>query len=183
MVTFLDVGLLNYFSVIFPVILVFAIVYAVLKQTKILEDNPVIIAIISIVIALITLLFEDVLNIIKFMTPWFVLLFVFLVLLLTIYKLLGATEEDLASVIRTDKPVQWAVFGTAIIIVFAAFASVMGQKVGPYLGGQQNTTEVATGSFQQNIFATLFHPKVLGLVVILAVAIFSIALLTTKETS
>ena len=47
MATFLDVGLFSYFNVIFPVLLIFALVFALLQKTKILGTNITINAIIA----------------------------------------------------------------------------------------------------------------------------------------
>ena len=78
MATFLDTGLLSYFSVIFPALLVFVIVYALLEKTKLLGENKAIHAIAAIAIALMLMLSRNIMNVINYMAPWFVLLFVFL---------------------------------------------------------------------------------------------------------
>ena len=48
MATFLDLGLLNYFAVIFPALIVFVIVYAVFEKFKLLGENKTLHAIIAI---------------------------------------------------------------------------------------------------------------------------------------
>ena len=42
MATVLDIGLLEYFSIIFPAILIFLLVFALLQKIKILGDNKTI---------------------------------------------------------------------------------------------------------------------------------------------
>ncbi|MFC1801758.1 hypothetical protein ACFLZB_04825 [Nanoarchaeota archaeon] len=189
MATFLDVGLLQYFSVIFPVLLVFAIVFAILTTTKILGENKTINALVAVVLALMVLLVPDIVDVINFMAPWFVLVFIFLILLILVYRILGATEKDIGDFIKTDRPIKWAIFAVGLIILLAALGTVFGQKVGPYLGGAETsnvTTDdiqsgVATGNWEQNLFATLFHPKILGVILIFAIAIFAIVLLGAKQ--
>lgn len=189
MVTFLDIGLLQYFSVIFPVLLVFAVVFSILTTTKILGDNRAIDALVAVVLALMILLVPDLVDIINFMAPWFVLVFIFLILLLLVYRILGATDKDIAEFVWKDRPIKWAIFAVGIIIFLAALGTVFGQKIGPYLAseGTENVTSeeiqsgVATGSWEQNLFATLFHPKILGVILIFAIAVFAIALLGAKQ--
>ncbi len=185
MVTFLDIGLLNYFSIIFPALLVFSIVFALLTTTKILGGNKLIDALVAVALGFMVLLSEDIVAIINYMAPWFVLIFVFVVLLVLVYRTLGATEQDIGDFIRTDRPIKWAIFSIGIIIFLAAVGNVVGEKIGPYLGDQVDTnvttvdiqTGVATGSWSQNVGATFFHPKILGFVLIMVIAVFTIALL------
>ncbi|MCK4589783.1 MAG: hypothetical protein KAT77_05025 [Nanoarchaeota archaeon] len=184
MATFLDVGLLNYFSIIFPALLVFAVVFALLTTTKVLGTNKSINAIIAVVLGFMVLLSEDIVKVINFMAPWFVLIFIFVVLLVLVYRTAGATEKDMTEFIRTDRSVKWAIFAVGVIIFLAALGTVLGQNIGPYL--QENATieeiqsGVATGSWEQNITATLFHPKILGVIMVLVIAVFTIALLGMK---
>lgn len=188
MVTFLDLGLLEYFSVIFPALLIFAIVFAILTLTKVLGENKLIIALVSLALGFMALLSEDVVAIINYMSPWFVLVLVFVILLILIYRTLGATEKDVGDFIRTDKPVKWIIFAVGAVIFLVALGTVLGERIGPYLGDQPDanvTTEdiqsgVATGSWSQNVGATLFHPKILGVLLIVLIAAFTIAILGMK---
>ena len=186
MVTVLDVGLLNYFSTVFPAILVFAVVFAILTTTKILGENKTISAVVAIILALLVLIYPDITNLINYMAPWFVLVFIFAILLLLIYRIFGATEKDIATYLRTDRPLNWAILAVGIIILIAAVANVFGQRALSGAGQIPNETAAAEGvgtpSFESNIFNTLFHPKVLGLLLILAIAVFTIILLGGKTT-
>ncbi|MFH1276585.1 MAG: hypothetical protein ABIH82_05735, partial [Candidatus Woesearchaeota archaeon] len=89
MATVLDVGLLEYFGVIFPVILVFALVYAVLHKTKVIGESPAINAIIAVVAGLLMLLSEQALEVVNFMLPWFAVLILFLLLMIMVFKMFG----------------------------------------------------------------------------------------------
>lgn len=186
MATFLDVGLLNYFSIIFPALLVFAIVYAILNTTKIIGGNKSLDAIVAVALGFMVLLSEDIVQVINFMAPWFVLVFIFVLLLVLVYRTAGATDKDITEYIRTDRSVKWAIFAVGIIIFLAGLGTVLGQNIGPYLqGGNATTIEdiqsgVATGDWEQNVTATLFHPKILGVIMVLVIAVFAIALLGMK---
>jgi hypothetical protein len=187
MATFLETGLLNYFSIIFPALLVFVLVYALLQKIKILGENKTINILVAIALGFIVLLSESILSIINFAAPWFVIFFIFMVLLLVVFKLMGASDENIANVIRSDKVVQWVILAISIIIVISAFANVYGQRLLPLTLKETNiTTEegevvtTATPSFATNVAAVLFHPKVLGMVFLLLVAVFTIALITKE---
>lgn len=186
MVEFLEIGLLEYFSIIFPAILIFVLVFALLQKIKILGDNKTINALVAVALAFIVLLSRNILSIVNFAAPWFVIFFVFMVLLLTVFKLMGASDENIASVIRGDKVVQWTIIAISLIIVVSAFANVYGQRLLPYTLEENVTVEegeivsTATASYAQNLMAVFFHPKVLGLIFILLVAVFTIALITKE---
>lgn len=186
MVTFLETGLLNYFSIIFPALLIFVLVYALLQKIKILGESKTVNALVAIALGFIVLLSESVLSIINFAAPWFVIFFIFMVLLLVVFKLMGASDENIAGVIRTDKVVQWTIIAISLIIVVAAFANVYGQKLLPFTTEEVNDTEtgetisVATPSFSTNVAAVFFHPKMLGAIFLLLVAVFTIALITKE---
>ena len=183
MATILDVSLLQSFDVIFVPILVFVILFALLQKTKALTDGVGINALISAVAALIILLSETAVKIVNFMVPWFAVAIIFLVLLLLIFQMFGAKDADILSVLKGDKAIIWSILGLGLLILLAAFGSVLGQSVGPYLGdgaptAADGSTSVSSGNFETNVMATLFHPKVLGMLVIFGILIMAVFLLT-----
>jgi hypothetical protein len=186
MVTFLEIGLLRYFSIIFPALLVFALVYALLQKTQMLGKSISMNAIIAIVAAFLVMLSEDVIALINFIAPWFILFFLFIVLLLIVYKIFGASDENLKSFITTDRPVQWAIFAVGVLIVVAGLSHVYGQRLLPVtLENETNLTSVqavgtATSSFRENVTRIFFNPKIIGLILIMFIAVFAIALLTRE---
>ncbi|MFH0701376.1 MAG: hypothetical protein V2A62_02985 [Candidatus Woesearchaeota archaeon] len=195
MATVLDLGLVNYFSNIYPVLIVWAIVFALLQKTKVIGQSMGINGIISVVIALMTLLSPTLVAIVNFMVPWFALLIIFIVLLMLAFMTFGAKDTDIASVIK-NKTFLWVMIGVCLLIFGAAVGNVMGQQLTEAsfsdgttvinngslpanAAGELSTgTSTATPNFQSNIYAIATHPKVLGMVVLFAVMIFAIALLT-----
>ncbi len=180
MVTFLDITLFQYFNVIFPILLIFAVLFALLQKTKILGENVTINAIISIAVALMSLLSPDVISLINYVAPWFVLVFIFVILLLLVYQLLGATEKDILSALKGDKTIQWTVFGIALVILVAGFAHIWGERMLALQGTPEGADVVEEGEpgFKQNLYTMLFSPKVLGVIFIFLIAIFTIAFLS-----
>lgn len=191
MATVLDIGgILGYFDFIFPMLLVFALVFAILQKTKVIGDAMGINALIAIVASFMVLLSRDVVETINFMIPWFVIALVFFILVILVFQVMGAKEADFASAIK-DRVLRNALIGISIVILIASFAHTFGQSFteaasgdttdassGEVVDGESTTT---SGNFEGNINAIMFNPKVLGLAAIFGIAVFAVALLTNKE--
>lgn len=184
MATILDLGLLGYFKIVFSFILVWALVFALLQKTKILGDKAGLNVLVAVAVAFLVSLSDNVVQIIHFMIPWFAIAIIFFVLLILIFMVFGASEKDIFAYVKGDKSIGWVIIGVVLVIIGASFANVFGQELTQASFEEGTTvdtsggTGVATPSFQQNIYATLFHPKVLGMIVLFAIAIFAIALLS-----
>src|SRR3989344_1172844 len=183
MATVLDVGLIQSFDVIFPFLIVFAMVFAILSKTNVLGKSMGINATVAVASAFMVLFSRTLIEVINFMVPWFAIAIVFFVLLILVFTMFGANEEMFANAIK-DQKLQWALIGVCLLIAVAAFANVLGQQLTEQAfqeGGDVTIdpdTGVATQNFDTNIYSTLFHPKVLGLIVLFAIAIFAIAFLS-----
>ena len=179
MASVLDLGLLQYFSVIFPVILVFVLVYAMLTKFKMLGDSVGINATVAICCAFLAALSESVISMIVFVAPWFVLVFILVLLFLLIMKTFGTTDADIMKVVTKDAAVTWTILGIVIIIIGSGFAFTFGQDV---LEQSQTTGEGSTdsGDFESNLFEIIFHPKILGVLILFVISVMAIALLTGK---
>ncbi len=187
MATFLDVTLLQYFSIVFPLILVFVVTFALLEITKILGENKSINAVVAIVIALITIMSTDILKVVNWVTPWYVLLIFFIFMLYFMFRFMGISEKDFAEKIVVDRSVYWTVIVIAIIIMFSGLGAVYGPKLTPPGSvAQEITTDgiPATGAagsaFEANVYQTIFNPKILGMILVLAICVFAILLLTKE---
>ncbi len=186
MATPLDVGLLQKFDVIFPFLFVLVIVYALLARTKWLEDNKGIAFLISFVLAVMTLFSGIAVKTINRMAPWFVLLVIFVVLLLLAYQALGVKEESILNIV-TGKTyggtIAYWILALMLMIAVGSLTSVVSEEK-PFteLSAGENATQLAAGTGEQvGFWATLFHPKVLGLALILMIAMFTIQKLSSSE--
>ncbi|MBI2102206.1 hypothetical protein HYT55_00050 [Candidatus Woesearchaeota archaeon] len=186
MATVLDLSLLQNFSFIFPFIFVWAIVFAILQKTKATGAALGIDAIIATVVAFMSILSPEIILMINFMIPWFAIAIIFFILLLLLFRIFGAEEKHILSALTSDKSVLWVILGIGLVIVFAAFGNVFGQSFteqafqgeGAAVNATTGTTGVATASFQTNITSILADPKVLGMIILFAIAVFAIALLS-----
>lgn len=178
--------LLEKFSVIFTMILVMVVVYAIMQWTKMLGESKGVHMLIGLIFGLFVIMVPDISSLISVMIPWFVLLFIFILLMIMAYKIFGATDDDILGALKSsDKMIIYVVIIISIIIVIGSFSSVYGQKLLSKGGGAVENGvapepgSTATSSFTSNIGATFFHPKVIGLIFIFLVAAFTIALLAT----
>jgi len=195
----LNVELVGYFMPIFILILVFALVYALLQHSKVFGDNKVLHGIIAIIIAIIVMLFSSLSEFIQILAPWFAIFFIILIFIIMLYKVFGATDDQIRTVISHHSGIQWTIAIIAIVIVVGALASVFGQKsfdVGK--NGEQITENgdiitvnadgsvttlsgpTTTSSFGTNLSNTLYHPKVVGLAFILIIAAIAVAILSQR---
>ncbi|MBR9676259.1 hypothetical protein GOV05_04580 [Candidatus Woesearchaeota archaeon] len=200
MSSFLDIQILGYFSKIFVFVLIFVLIYAVLSLTKLLGGKNNLDAIVALTVAFIVIFNQGFVDLVEFMIPWFVLMAIVILLILMNYKLFGG-EGDVVSMLvgaGRHKTVVYWIITLSVIIVLMALSSNYGQTVGPYLDGEtrnastplehvsglgdaaRGTGDVGTGDFQTNLGATLFHPRMLGMVLILLIASFTMLLLARK---
>jgi hypothetical protein len=176
-----DVGLLENFVIVFPFLLVWVVVFGVLSSTKTFGDNKGIHAIIGLALAFLFILSKDAVTAVNIASSWFVLLFLFIIFTIMAFKAFGASDSDVMSVMRNP---EFKFIGTwvgifSVIIVFASLAHVHGQRLLEEGTGESDIIEagegsVASESFQENVWATLFHPKVLGLILMLLIASFTV---------
>ena len=173
----LDLGILNLFDFIFPVLLVWAFVFALLQKTEVIGKSMGINAIIASAASLTILLSRTAIELINFIIPWFAIAIIFFVVMGLLFMIMGA--KDITAYKQTN--IQWILVAVGILILVAGFGKVLGQS----LLEQSAQTEVTDGEesvagsdFQQNIYATLFHPKILGLLVVFAIVVFTVALLS-----
>lgn len=184
MVTPLEAGgLLQYFSVIFTFLLVMIFIYAVMEWTKMFGSSKGIHLIIGLIFGVFAIMIPDITKLISVMIPWFVLLFIFSLLIIMAYKIFGASDDDILGALKGDRTIIWVVIIVSIIIVIASFSTVYGQRLlssdatDDTTASDEGPTSTTTSSFSHNIGATFFHPKVIGLIFIFLVAVFTIAIL------
>ncbi|MFH1408774.1 MAG: hypothetical protein ABIH34_02615 [Nanoarchaeota archaeon] len=179
MASVLDLGLLGYFKPILSIVLVAALAYGMFSYTKIFGENKSIYAVISVLIAL-TLAFIPALNnLVSTMLPWFVVFFIFVIFILMGYKLFGATDSDLSNVLKGNKTIVYWVLVIGILIFLGSIGQVFFTATD---GGDTtditNTSRIQTGDVGSTgsgaFWATIVHPKVLGMIVILLIGVFTI---------
>ena len=185
MATVLDLTLLEGFSSIFSFLLIFTIIYALLVYTKFLGENKSLHAIIALSVSVIMLFAPRALEAVKLMVPWFMLFIMAGVFVLLVYKLFGAPDSSIEWTIRNYGGLKWGIFIVSIIIIAGSLGYVYSQPApgsSPQEGGNSTILTAYQGDVgstgEEALMATIFHPKVLGLVVTLLIAVFTISLLS-----
>ena len=193
----ISLELVEHFSPLILFILVFAIIYALFQSAKILGDNKILHSIIAIMTSLmITVFSPGAREVVKYIIPWFTVLAIIMVFAIMLWKMFGITDSDVKATIMKRTDIQWTLFIVVVILVLGALSQAYGQgqlelsdpssngssqnsnDVGKINMGNPGTTDTSSGSFNQNLGATIYHPKILGAILLFVIASLAIATLT-----
>lgn len=173
MATILDLGILNYFGIIFPFLLMFVVSYAILQKTKVLSGEATINAMIAMAVSFLGVMSNTVISIVSFIAPWFTVMMIFLILLLLLFAIMGVSEKEFLAAVKSNRGIQWSILGVSLIILIAGFSVTIGQD---FLDAGSQQDEL--GDFEQNIFDIFINTKVLGMLLLFGISVFTVALLT-----
>ncbi|MFH0868386.1 MAG: hypothetical protein V1831_03660 [Candidatus Woesearchaeota archaeon] len=165
MATFLDVTILENFSVIFVFLLVWIGGYAILNLTKAIGQNQFVLTLVSLVIAFFTILSPTAVLIFKSILPFIAVGLLVIVMIAAAGGMFGKMEMESLPGIKTLVIV---VFVIALIV--GIFSIVRGNIAVPERG--EDFGKVST---------VIFHPNFLGVILLFAIAVFAIGLLATKQ--
>ena len=186
MASVLDLGLIGQFSDIFSLIFIFLIVYSVLEVTKILGQNRGVHSLVALMIALVSAINPNVLSVISNLSPWFVLLIVFILFMMLSATFAGFSQDNVLEALGGKPGAAFWIILVSILILAMVLGNVFGQTfLQGFSGGNETSVNgngdgsAGGGSFQNNLSNTLFHPKVLGLLLIFLIASFAIRMLTS----
>jgi hypothetical protein len=188
MATFLDIGLVEHFKVVFVVLFIFAIVYAALMKTKAIGDNKTILVIIATAVAFMFGIATPAAKMMDIILPYFALFMIFIFVILTAFMFMGGKETGLAGMFGDDpKTMGYVVLVVTIIIFLAAMGKVFFDPTSStpvtinknVTTGSGTTIEAGSGDAigsvgEAAMWDTLFHPKVLGLILIMLVATLTV---------
>lgn len=169
MATFLDVTALENFSVIFVFIFVWLVVYAIFIYTKIFGENKAIGIIAGLIIGLLVLFSPTATLVIQRIAPWFATIFIFLIFFSITSRMFGVSDSVSLSSLRVISLVIIIVAMVVGSLIYAADKSGMGK----------NITEGDRDYSKGRTF--LLHPKFLGMLFVLLIAMFTVALLAGKS--
>jgi len=173
MATFLDVTGLAQFSTLFVFVLVLLIVYVVIAVSRVFGQTSNAIAwLVAFIVAVLVIISPIATGAIAYISPWFGLIFVFVMFAAIAVKILGGTDSNIESM-----PALRSVLVVAILIVliFGVLSYVRERTVLP--GDNETSSDIGEYTKSVNI---IFHPKILGGIAVLLIAIFTIALLAGK---
>ncbi len=165
MATFLDVTGLQHFSSIFVFLFVWLVAYAVLLMTKTLGDNKLIQSLISLLLAIFVLMSTLATSVVASIAPFIAVIFLFVVLLSVATKMLGGSVEPFP-----------ALNGLFLVLIVIIILIAAGVKIREHADVPSETQKDLSKTIN-----LIFHPTFLGTVLILAIAVFTVALLAGKN--
>ena len=199
MVSFIDFAFVEGLRPIFVFLIIFAVIYALLTNGNYLGTNKTLHAIIAFVIGIFMALSSKLTQVIMVMIPWFVIIIFFIVLTIVVFKVSGINGEqpDMAEL----KPaLMWVLLIVFLVILVGSISYVYGQDELEITKGDINFEDSnithTTGSpsklavgypdsldsdttdYAHNAKATIYHPRMLGLIFILIIGMLTVMQLT-----
>src|SRR5574342_1248800 len=174
MATPLDITALKQFSGVFPFLLTVVLVYAILSMTAWFKEKKTWAAMIAIILGFMTLLSPIAIKSINLMAPWFVLFVIFLILFVLAFMLFGFEQKAITEfIVGGEYGVGTWVMAIMLIIGIGSVVFVVNEEkgFGELTAGNETA---AKHSDEFGFWQTLFHPKVLGMALILLVSFFTI---------
>jgi hypothetical protein len=187
-------NLMESFSRFIPALLVLVIVYAVMLSSGKLGKNQFINSMVAFSLAAMVLFNEGISKVINIISPWFVVLFIFVIFILIAVKSTGVTDSMIIEVIKGRNYIVWTIVFIAIGILLYGIGQMLGQDLltgdKPIVSTQEivnyesdgtpiySTTSTATDDFNTNFNNTIFHPAILGLGLIGLIAAFTVFFMT-----
>lgn len=166
MASIFDIGILNYFVPVFVFLLIFAILFALLEKIKLFGTNKGLNAMIAFAVAFLFILTPDMLGIVKIITPWFTILFVFLILVMLLFMFAGVKEGKITEALSETGTV-WVIIILCIVILVYALTQVYGAQIQTIYGG---TNATDSSSVTGQVGKIIFHPRVLGMLLLVVIA-------------
>lgn len=164
MATFLDVTALENFSVIFVFLLAWLGGYAMILYTKLFQ-NQFLNIILSLLFAIFVIISPLATLIFKTIAPIIAVVMFIVVIGLSASSMFGKVDIESATGLK------WVVLVILIVAVVVGTASIVSESI-----------EIPErGEDFGKISTVIFHPNFLGMILLLGVAIFTIALLAYKQ--
>ena len=178
MATLLDTSLLGYLLPVFTFLFIMMVVFAVMDKFKLVGDNKGIHWAVAFCISFIFLFSSDAVKFVTLLTPWFILLVVFGMFLVSFFIFIGVKEDSIAFAVK-DPKVVWGVIGISMLVFFIALGNVFGDV----FSGQATPGEGGPGAIQGGTpvsegLKAIVHPRVLGALFLLIIAALSIRLIS-----
>jgi len=191
MATFIDISIIKNFTTIFSFLLVFVIMYGLLEVFKVFgEGHRGIHALIAMIMGFLVAISSGVLTFIQTFTPWFVILVIVIFFILFAVKMFGVKDDSITKAFHENSAIRtWIIIFTVLIILFSLGAGFGQQSLEQGQSGGTTTSVVTgnqtaptdTGSFSQNLYNTIYHPKILGFLLIMLIVVIAMLLLTEPE--
>ena len=192
MATFLDISLLYHVRIIFVVLFIGALIYAVLTKTSVLGGNKTVAIWIAVSMSFFFAFSAKAGEFLDAVIPSFVIFLIGIFVLLVAFVFIGGDASKISTMFSAQNPAMmgyWVFIITLLILVgglgkvyFDPNSSTDTQIEGNYTGDAviqvESSTDGVGGQGEDALWDTIFHPQVLGFILLMLVATFSVMFLT-----
>ena len=158
--------------------------YVLLTRWSYFKDNQAISFLVALSMAIMSLFNPIVIKTINMMAPWFVLVFIFMLLVFMAYTAFGIQEKTIIDTITKGKYAAdfgYWVLAIVLIIGIGSLTTVISEEQGFLDLSSENGSIAPVGHGETSGFwDTVFHPQLLGMVVILLIGLFTVSRLSAK---
>ncbi len=170
----LDISIIAFFRPIFVFLFIFAVLFAILEKTKIFGSTKGVNSLISFVLALLFLISSDLVEVVNIITPWFTILFIMILMMILVFMFASVKQETIAETFKQT----WFVW-ILVLVMFGIFGYALSQVFGSQIQAIYGGTEGAAGKgIGFDIGRIIFHPKILGVILIIAIAAQAVRLIS-----
>ena len=113
-----NVTFLNYIEVLIVAILIYAIIYSLLRKLEIFGEKKEVSAVIALAAAVIVSFSGVVTYTISYAINWFVIIFFIVFLLMVLLMFLGVSQGDITSKVKDNAKIILVVFGILFLVIF-----------------------------------------------------------------
>lgn len=166
MASFLDIGIVKFLTPVFVFLFIFALCYAVLDKFKLMGGNTLIRAVISFAVAMLFLFSDPAMELVKFLTPWFLIFVLVGFFIVALFLFLGVRGESMTKALE-NPTVFWIILILVIVLLLVAVSKVFSGAVSPY-AGEEGKNPISEG------IKAIVHPRVLGALFLLIIAAFAV---------
>ena len=171
MATPLDLGLLPKLAPVFVFLLIFFGAYAVLTKVKVLGGSKEINLAMAFLVAVLFMLTPGIGAVVTSVTPWIVVLFFLIIVIVTLFLFVGVKAEVISSVFE-ESSIAWFI----VIAILLIFGFVLSQVYGPFIQGLSGG-DVTKQGITYDMARIIFSPRLLTTALILVIAAQAVRLI------
>ena len=170
MATLLDANIMELIAPIIIFLFILAISFAVLDKFKLMGGNKAIHGLLAFCIAVLFLFSRTAVGVIVVVTPWFVVMMVLGMFIISLFLFLGMKDETITAALK-DAKVYWTLLLIIIIFLVTVIANVY-----------KATNPIDENASPNEGINALVNPKVLGALILLIIAAFAVSFISESLT-
>ncbi|MFW6008737.1 MAG: hypothetical protein ACOCP8_05655 [archaeon] len=192
MATFMDFSLLTGAKGIFAFLLVFCLVYGIIKFTNVLDLSDGLTSIIAVTMAFFFVLNPATVKLIEVLAPWYTLMMFIIIILLMMVMIFGNLGSDFQTITtnigsKYKVIVVWIIVISCLILAGGVGSVFLSGESSPFSVNKFENTNETQKSFNEGdvggtgpeaFMATIFHPKVISSIMVLLIAALAVYFLS-----